>query len=160
MSGEARFRVGVEQQARRANAMIGFGDAARHQAKRPIGAFNRASDCCDTPLSWSRVARNDSPTIGVKFRFGVSDGYFNTLSSCCGITYIKIRRRREFLLATNARSVSPLPDDPLFQEDRVYCTTLFPLDARAIKQNRRIAAPVCCCSGESNYDSFLNIGLR
>ena len=27
-----RFRVGVEQQARRANAMIGFGDAERHQA--------------------------------------------------------------------------------------------------------------------------------
>ena len=59
VSGEARFRVGVEQQARRANAMIGFGDAAWHQAKRPIGAFNSASDCCDTPLSWSRVAPNE-----------------------------------------------------------------------------------------------------
>ena len=39
VSGEARFRVGVEQQARRANAMIGLGDAVRHQAKRPICAF-------------------------------------------------------------------------------------------------------------------------
>ena len=59
VSGEARFRVGVEQQARRANAMIGLGDAIRHQTKRPIGASNRASDCCDTPLSWSRVAPNE-----------------------------------------------------------------------------------------------------
>ena len=59
MSAKGRFRVGVEQQARRANAMIGLGDAARHQAKRSIGAFNRASDCCDTPLSWSRVAPNE-----------------------------------------------------------------------------------------------------
>ena len=59
MSAKGRFRVGVEQQARRANAMIGLGDAERHQAKRPIDAFNRVSDCCDTPLSWSRVAPNE-----------------------------------------------------------------------------------------------------
>ncbi|MBQ4470802.1 MAG: hypothetical protein II946_00560, partial [Kiritimatiellae bacterium] len=39
VSAKGRFRVGVEQQARRANAMIGLGDAARHQAKRPISAF-------------------------------------------------------------------------------------------------------------------------
>ena len=47
MSGEARFRVGVEQQARRANAMIGLGDAARHQvvarsAKRVLKRFKSA----------------------------------------------------------------------------------------------------------------------
>ena len=48
----------------------------------------------------------------------------NTLNvfSSFGMTSSKKRRRRELLLATYARSVSPLPDDPSVRKEQGYYT--------------------------------------
>ena len=47
-------------------------------------------------------------------------GRANKIFSCFAIFLFRKRRWREFLPATNARSVSPLPDDPFPREKTAY----------------------------------------